>query len=110
MCAAWRLSARRAPEQTDLDMTKTSDIYPVILSGGSGTRLWPLSRASMPKQLLALHGERTMIQDTVLRAAVPGAVDPLILCGEGHRFIIAEQMQAIGITPRSIVLEPMGRN
>ena len=50
-------------------------IYPVILSGGSGTRLWPLSRTSLPKQLLALHGERTMTQDTVLRALVPGAAE-----------------------------------
>lgn len=85
-------------------------IYPVILSGGSGTRLWPLSRTSLPKQLLALHGARTMIQDTVLRAAVEGAAAPLLLCGEGHRFIVAEQMQAIGVEPSAIVLEPMGRN
>ena len=85
-------------------------IYPVILSGGSGTRLWPLSRASLPKQLLALHGERTMIQDTVLLAKVPGASAPLLLCGEDHRFLVAEQMQAIGVVPRAIVLEPVGRN
>src|ERR1700753_2266366 len=105
MCAAWRLSARRAPEQTDLDMTKTSDIFPVILSGGSGTRLWPLSRAALPKQLLALHGERTMIQDTVLRAALPEAAAPLLLCSEAHRFLVAEQMQQIGVAPHAIVLE-----
>jgi mannose-1-phosphate guanylyltransferase / mannose-6-phosphate isomerase len=85
-------------------------IYPVILSGGSGTRLWPLSRASLPKQLLALHGERTMIQETVLRAALPGASAPLLLCSEAHRFLVAEQMQEIGVVPRAIVLEPMGRN
>ena len=85
-------------------------IYPVILSGGSGARLWPLSRTSLPKQLLALHGERTMIQDTVLRANVPGAAAPLLLCGEDHRFLVAEQMQAIGVSPRAIVLEPIARN
>src|ERR1700749_1004304 len=85
-------------------------IYPVMLSGGSGTRLWPLSRASLPKQLLALHGERTMIQETVLRAALPDAQAPLLLCSEGHRFLVAEQMQEIGVTPRAIVLGPMGRN
>jgi mannose-1-phosphate guanylyltransferase/mannose-6-phosphate isomerase len=85
-------------------------IYPVILSGGSGTRLWPLSRASMPKQLLALHGEHTMIQDAVLRACVPSAAAPILLCGEGHRFIVAEQMQAIDVNPAAIVLEPVGRN
>ncbi|HVU19511.1 MAG TPA: sugar phosphate nucleotidyltransferase, partial [Rhizomicrobium sp.] len=85
-------------------------LYPVILSGGSGTRLWPLSRASLPKQLLALHGERTMIQETVLRAALPDAAAPLLLCSEAHRFLVAEQMQEIGVKPRAIVLEPMGRN
>jgi len=85
-------------------------IHPVILSGGSGTRLWPLSRAALPKQLLALNGARTMIQDTVLRAAVPDADAPILLCSEGHRFLVAEQMQAIGVAPRKIVLEPFGRN
>ncbi len=91
-------------------MTSTDRIHPVVLSGGSGTRLWPMSRASLPKQLLALNGPRTMIQDTVLRANVPGAVPPILLCGEDHRFLVAEQMQALGVTPRAIVLEPMGRN
>jgi mannose-1-phosphate guanylyltransferase/mannose-6-phosphate isomerase len=85
-------------------------IYPVILSGGSGTRLWPLSRTSLPKQLLALHGERTMIQETALRAQLPGAAPPLLLCSEAHRFLVAEQMQEIGVKPRAIVLEPEGRN
>ncbi len=85
-------------------------LYPVILSGGSGTRLWPLSRAALPKQLLALHGERTMIQETVLRAQLPGAAPPLLLCSEAHRFLVAEQMKEIGVAPRAIVLEPMGRN
>jgi mannose-1-phosphate guanylyltransferase/mannose-6-phosphate isomerase len=85
-------------------------IYPVILSGGAGTRLWPLSRAALPKQLLALHGDRTMIQETVLRAQLPGASPPLLLCSEAHRFIVAEQMQELGVKPRAIVLEPMGRN
>jgi mannose-1-phosphate guanylyltransferase/mannose-6-phosphate isomerase len=91
-------------------MTANNKIYPVILSGGTGTRLWPLSRAALPKQLLALHGERTMIQETVLRAALPGAAAPLLLCSEAHRFLVAEQMQEIGVAPRAIVLEPMGRN
>ena len=91
-------------------MSAGDRIYPVILSGGSGTRLWPLSRAALPKQLLALNGARTMIQDTVLRAAVAGAQPPVLLCNESHRFLVAEQMQAIGVMPKAIVLEPMGRN
>jgi mannose-1-phosphate guanylyltransferase/mannose-6-phosphate isomerase len=91
-------------------MTTNDKIYPVILSGGTGTRLWPLSRAALPKQLLALHGKRTMIQETVLRAALPGAAAPLLLCSEAHRFLVAEQMQEIGVSPRAIVLEPVGRN
>ncbi|MBV8977255.1 MAG: mannose-1-phosphate guanylyltransferase/mannose-6-phosphate isomerase [Alphaproteobacteria bacterium] len=91
-------------------MTTSHTVYPVILSGGTGTRLWPLSRAALPKQLLALDGERTMIQDTVLRGQLPGAAPPLLLCSEAHRFLVAEQMQEIGVTPRAIVLEPMGRN
>jgi len=85
-------------------------VHPVILSGGIGTRLWPMSRAAMPKQLLALHGTNTMIQDTVLRANIPGSPPPILLCNDSHRFLVAEQMQAIGVTPRAIVLEPMGRN
>jgi mannose-1-phosphate guanylyltransferase / mannose-6-phosphate isomerase len=85
-------------------------IFPVILSGGSGTRLWPLSRGALPKQLLALHSEHTMIQETALRAALPGAAPPILLCNDDHRFMVAEQMHAIGLTPCAIVLEPMGRN
>lgn len=91
-------------------MSASDEIHPVILSGGSGTRLWPLSRAALPKQLLALHGTNTMIQDTVLRANVPGSRPPILMCSDSHRFLVAEQMQAVGVNPRAIVLEPMGRN
>ncbi len=91
-------------------MPETTSIIPVILSGGSGTRLWPLSRSALPQQLLALTGDHTMIQNTVLRAAVPGSVAPILVCGEGHRFLVAEQMQAVGVTPHTIVLESTGRN
>lgn len=88
----------------------TVTIYPAILSGGVGTRLWPLARASTPKQLLALYGKNTLIQDTALRAALPDAAPPLVVCGEKHRFIVAEQMQEVGVSPAAIVLEPVGRN
>lgn len=84
--------------------------YPAILSGGTGTRLWPLSRAALPKQLLALAGERTLIQDTVLRVRMEGAAPPLLICNDEHRFLIAEQMREIGVTPAAIVLEPVARN
>ena len=86
-------------------------IYPVILSGGSGTRLWPLSRAALPKQLLALVSDKTMLQETALRLSnFAEMMPPLIVCGNEHRFMIAEQMRQIGITPNGILLEPEGRN
>jgi mannose-1-phosphate guanylyltransferase/mannose-6-phosphate isomerase len=86
-------------------------IYPVILSGGAGTRLWPLSRAVLPKQLLPLVSDKTMLQDTVLRVSGwPDLQAPLLVCGNEHRFLVAEQMREIGITPLGILLEPVGRN
>jgi len=86
-------------------------IYPVILSGGAGTRLWPLSRAVLPKQLLPLVADKTMLQDTALRVAgLPGLQAPLVVCGNDHRFMVAEQLRAAGITPLGILLEPAGRN
>jgi len=86
-------------------------IHPVILSGGSGTRLWPMSRSLYPKQLLALVGERSLLQQTVLRVAGDfGFAPPLIIANEEHRFIIAEQLREIGAIADALVLEPVGRN
>ncbi len=85
-------------------------IHPVILSGGSGTRLWPMSRSLYPKQLLALTGERSLLQETARRVADPAFAAPLIVANEEHRFIIAEQLREIGVTPEALILEPFGRN
>lgn len=86
-------------------------ITPVILSGGSGTRLWPVSRSLYPKQLLALASEKTMIQETVLRVADAEKYNtPLIIANEEHRFIIAEQLRSIEHEDIKILLEPAGRN
>ncbi|MEW6080089.1 MAG: mannose-1-phosphate guanylyltransferase/mannose-6-phosphate isomerase [Thermodesulfobacteriota bacterium] len=86
-------------------------LFPVILAGGSGTRLWPLSRQFYPKQLMPLTGSDTMIQATVRRlAGVPDMGRPIVLCNEIHRFMVAEQMRKIEAAPDRIILEPFGRN
>jgi mannose-1-phosphate guanylyltransferase/mannose-6-phosphate isomerase len=87
-------------------------IIPVILSGGSGTRLWPLSRKLKPKQFLRLVSEQSLFQETVLRTRVLGdrSAAPLVVCNEGHRFLVAEQLRELDVTPQAIVLEPVGRN
>ncbi len=86
-------------------------LIPLILSGGSGTRLWPLSRELYPKQLLPLVGERTMLQETAERViGLPDLAQPIVVCNESHRFMVAEQMREQGSTPQAIILEPVGRN
>ena len=88
-------------------------LIPVILCGGTGTRLWPLSRASYPKQYWALSGdgESTLLQQTQQRLnGLDGLGSPLLICNEDHRFIVAEQMRQIDVEPNAILLEPMGRN
>src|SRR4249919_3321561 len=88
-----------------------ANLVPVILSGGSGTRLWPLSRESHPKQFLPLVGDRSLLQQTWLRLrGLPGADAPLVVANEEHRFMVAEQLRQSGATPAALILEPVGRN
>jgi mannose-1-phosphate guanylyltransferase/mannose-6-phosphate isomerase len=87
-------------------MVEPLPVIPVVLSGGSGTRLWPLSRELFPKQLQRLCSDYSMLQDTVKRAG--GA--PIVVCNQEHRFIVAEQLREIDVEPRAIVIEPVGRN
>jgi len=86
-------------------------ITPVILSGGAGTRLWPMSRRDYPKQFLPLAGDQTMLQETALRVGVPQRFAPvLVVCNEEHRFMVAEQLRRQEQAPQGILLEPIGRN
>ncbi|NRA15609.1 MAG: mannose-1-phosphate guanylyltransferase/mannose-6-phosphate isomerase [Oceanospirillaceae bacterium] len=86
-------------------------MIPVILSGGSGSRLWPLSRKDKPKQFLNLFGDNTLFQDTLIRLdGLEGLQDPIVICNQEHRFMVAEQLQALGVDNADIVLEPFGRN
>ncbi|WP_372085207.1 mannose-1-phosphate guanylyltransferase/mannose-6-phosphate isomerase [Tistrella mobilis] len=88
----------------------TNLITPVILCGGGGTRLWPLSRKSLPKQFLPLVSSGTMLQETLRRVSGEIFGAPILVCNEEHRFLVAQQAQAIGIVPAAIILEPVGRN
>ncbi len=86
-------------------------IVPVILAGGSGTRLWPLSRELFPKQLINIDNTHTMLQNTLLRLqGIEEMSRPIIVCNEAHRFMTAEQVRQIQIEPQAIVLEPVGKN
>src|SRR5262245_1494526 len=88
-----------------------AQIVPVILAGGSGTRLWPLSRPDRPKQFLTLFDNRSLFQNTALRLAGRAEfAPPLVVCNAEHRFIAAEQLRAIGVEPRGFIVEPDGRN
>ncbi len=87
------------------------DIYPVILSGGAGTRLWPLSREALPKQFLRLLSDRSLLQDTVLRVQGLDRVrPPVIVANHEHRFMVAEHLRSIDIAPHTLFLEPCARN
>ncbi len=86
-------------------------INPVILAGGSGTRLWPLSRETYPKVLLPLASEYSLMQDTVKRAAiVKDSMQPIVVCNQSYRFLVASQLQSLNIKPQALILEPCSRN
>src|SRR6185312_225438 len=85
-------------------------ITPILISGGSGARLWPLSRRARPKQFHALGGEHTLIQETALRFAVPGYAAPIVVCNAGHEALVREQLAEVGCTPAAVILEPEGRH
>ena len=85
-------------------------ILPIILAGGSGTRLWPMSRTNYPKQFLTLHGTDSMLQQTIKRLDGLSHTPPMLICNEEHRFIAAEQIRQLGINHNGIFLEPVGRN
>src|SRR5688572_21789665 len=89
----------------------TMRFFPVILSGGSGTRLWPMSRKLLPKQFLALLSEHTLFQETALRVKLlEGAQPPIVVCNDEQRFLAADQLREIGVMPAAMILEPIGRN
>ena len=88
-----------------------SNIYPVILSGGSGTRLWPISRSLYPKQFLKIGSSKSFFQETALRFFnQSGYENPIIICNSEHRFIVKEQLTELDITPTAVILEEEGRN
>jgi mannose-1-phosphate guanylyltransferase/mannose-6-phosphate isomerase len=91
--------------------TMPGKLHPVVLCGGAGSRLWPMSRQLLPKQFLPLVSEKSLLQDTVLRAArVAGAAAPVVVSNHEHRFLVAEQLQEAGVKPGALILEPAGRN
>ena len=86
------------------------ELIPVVLAGGTGSRLWPLSRELFPKQFHALFGDHSLLQNTLLRARTVSAAPAIIVCNEEHRFLVAEQCRSLELPWQSIILEPEGRN
>jgi mannose-1-phosphate guanylyltransferase/mannose-6-phosphate isomerase len=99
-----------SPIQATVVADGADTVVPVILSGGSGTRLWPVSRESFPKQFWPLVSEHSMIEDTARRACGEGFAPPIVVCNQEHRFLAAEQLRLAGLDGARIVLEPVGRN
>ena len=100
-------------EDLHINSKDKSQVLPVILCGGQGTRLWPLSRKSFPKQFLSINSsnKKSLLQNTQKRLeGIKDLIDPILICNSEHRFIVAEQMREINVIPKSIILEPFGRN
>src|SRR4051812_25404242 len=97
-------AGRRAADRTDSHV-KEIPMIPIILSGGSGSRLWPLSRKQFPKQFLALTGEHTMFQQTLERLVFEGMQPPVIVCNKDHRFIVQEQLSALNLASQAVLME-----
>lgn len=86
-------------------------LHPVILCGGYGTRLWPLSRAALPKQFLPLLSSYSLLQDTLRRLrGIPDQTAPIVLCNHDHRFLVADQLLSVDVTPAALIIEPIARN
>jgi mannose-1-phosphate guanylyltransferase/mannose-6-phosphate isomerase len=101
----------RFPARMTEHVHGSTDLIPVLLSGGSGTRLWPLSRETHPKQFQPLVGEQSLLQATWRRLdGLAGAGRPIVVANEEHRFMVAEQLRQAGVTPSALLLEPVGRN
>lgn len=93
-----------------LNVQEISTLFPVVMAGGSGSRLWPLSRALYPKQFLSLIGRTSMLQKTLKRLDGMYCQKPVVICNELHRFVVAEQLRNIDMLSNNIILEPEGRN
>ena len=98
------------PSQSAIINSVSSTVVPVILSGGSGSRLWPVSRSCFPKQFWPLLSDKTLLQETAMCGVNAQLGNPVVICNEAHRFIVAEQLREIGITDSHILLEPVARN
>ncbi|MEH8345804.1 sugar phosphate nucleotidyltransferase, partial [Klebsiella quasipneumoniae] len=85
-------------------------LLPVIMAGGTGSRLWPMSRELYPKQFLRLYGQNSMLQETITRLSGLEIHEPMVICNEEHRFLVAEQLRQLNRLSNNIILEPVGRN
>jgi mannose-1-phosphate guanylyltransferase/mannose-6-phosphate isomerase len=108
--SAHRVNCENQSGEVGMTSLQAQRVQPVLLSGGSGTRLWPLSREMYPKQFLPLVGDDTMLQATWKRIAPLASLPPIVVANESHRFLAAEQLRVLDVSNPAILLEPVGRN